>query len=172
MSGINKVILIGNLGKDPESKTTTSGALITNIAIATSESWKDKSTGEKVEKTEWHRVTFFNKQAEIVGQHFKKGSKIYVEGSLTTRKWQDEDGSDRYSTEIKGREFQFLDSKNTNTVSSEPAFERVPPQQPMNNGASGFGGGRAPQMQHPAVAMQSVQHQPVAADDFDDDIPF
>lgn len=106
--GVNKVILIGNLGADPEMKYMTSGTAIANLSLATNESWNDKTTGEKVEKTEWHRISFFGKPAEIIGEYAKKGSVLYVEGSISTRKWQDSDGNDKYSTEIKGREFQFL----------------------------------------------------------------
>jgi single-strand DNA-binding protein len=111
MRGVNKVILIGNLGQDPETKVMPSGGAVTNVRLATSESWKDKNTGEMQERTEWHTVVFFNRLAEIVGQYLTKGSKVYVEGSLRTRKWQDKDGSDRYSTEIVAKEMQMLDSK-------------------------------------------------------------
>lgn len=109
--GINKVILIGNLGKDPEVRYSASGTAMANITLATSESWKDKNSGEKVDKTEWHRVVFFKRLAEIAGEYLKKGSKIYIEGKLQTRKWQDKDGQDRYTTEIVGNEMQMLDSK-------------------------------------------------------------
>jgi len=109
--GINKVILVGNLGADPETKYMPSGQAATNLSVATSESWKDKTTGEQVEKTEWHRVVAFGRLAEIMGEYLKKGSKVYIEGSLQTRKWQDKEGSDRYTTEIKAREMQMLDSR-------------------------------------------------------------
>lgn len=111
MSGVNKVIIVGNLGKDPEVKHTANGVAVANITVATSETWKDKATGQQQEKTEWHRVVFFNRLAEIAGEYLKKGSKVYVEGSMETRKWQDKEGNDRYTTEIKGREMQMLDSK-------------------------------------------------------------
>ena len=117
--GINKVILIGNLGKDPETRYMPSGGAVTNVTVATSESWKDKKTGQQQERTEWHRVIFFNKLAEIVGEYLKKGSKVYVEGSLRTRKWQGQDGQDRYTTEIVAREMQMLDSRGAG--SGEPA---------------------------------------------------
>jgi len=110
MSGVNKVIIIGNCGNDPESRTMPNGNAVANASIATSETWKDKNTGEKQEKTEWHRVIFFNKQAEIVTQYVKKGSKLYVEGRLQTRSWE-QDGVKRYTTEIVASEFQFLDSR-------------------------------------------------------------
>lgn len=109
--GVNKVILIGNSGADPEVRYLPSGSAVANISLATSESWKDKQTGEANERTEWHRVVFFSRLAEIVGEYVRKGSKIYVEGSLRTRKWQDKNGQDRYTTEIVASEMQLLDSK-------------------------------------------------------------
>ena len=98
--GINKVILVGNLGNDPEHRVLPSGGAVTNISIATSETWKDKNTGQQQERTEWHRIVFFNRLAEIAAEYLRKGSKVYVEGSLRTRKWQDQNGTDRYSTEV------------------------------------------------------------------------
>ena len=109
--GINKVILVGNFGNEPELKSTTSGMPVLNISLATSDLWKDKNTGEQQERTEWHRIVFFNKLAEIVGQYTKKGSKVYVEGRLQTRKWTDSNNQDRYTTEIIASEMQMLDSK-------------------------------------------------------------
>ena len=109
--GVNKVILIGNLGQDPETKSLPSGSAVTNITVATTENWKDKQTGEKKEATEWHKVVFFDRLAEIAGQYLKKGSKVYIEGSLRTRKWQDKNGNDRYTTEVRATEMQMLDSK-------------------------------------------------------------
>ncbi|WP_444883695.1 single-stranded DNA-binding protein [Microbulbifer sp. PSTR4-B] len=110
--GINKVILIGNLGNDPETKYMPSGGAVTNISLATSESWKDKQTGQQQERTEWHRVVFFNRLAEIAGEYLRKGAKVYVEGSLRTRKWQDKNtGQDRYTTEIVASEMQMLDGR-------------------------------------------------------------
>lgn len=106
--GINKVILVGNLGQDPEVKYLPSGSAVANVSIATTDAWKDKQTGEMQERTEWHRVAFFGRLAEIVGEYLRKGSQVYVEGSLQTRKWQDKDGNDRYTTEIKAREMQML----------------------------------------------------------------
>jgi single-strand DNA-binding protein len=151
-SGINKVILIGNLGKDPEVKYMPSGDAVANITLATSESWNDKSTGEKKEKTEWHRVVFFGKLAEVVGQYCKKGSKIYVEGKLQTRKWQGQDGQDRYTTEVVVQGFngtmQMLDSRGGGEASYAPAQSSAP-------------------------AQQKPQAAPAMVDDgFDDDIPF
>jgi single-strand DNA-binding protein len=147
--GINKVILVGNLGKDPEIRYTASGAAIANITIATSESWRDKTSGEKQEKTEWHRVVFFSRLAEIVGEYLRKGSQVYVEGRLQTRKWQDKDGQDRYTTEIVANEMQML-------------------------GGRGDGGGQAPQgsgFRKPAAPAPT--QQPAVEEDFqDDDIPF
>ena len=145
--GINKVILIGNLGKDPETRYMPSGSAVTNVTVATSESWKDKQSGEKQERTEWHNVVFFNRLAEIAAEYLKKGSKVYIEGSLRTRKWQDKkSGTDRYSTEIVANEMQMLDSR---------------------------GGGSVAYSQDD-VSQKSAP-VPVAAggmDDFDDDIPF
>ena len=143
--GVNKVILVGNLGKDPEIRYMPSGGAAANITIATSESWKDKQTGEQKERTEWHRVVFFGRLAEIVGEYLKKGSQVYVEGSLRTNKWQDKSGNDRYTTEIIANEMQMLGSRSGGSTS----------YQPDNS---------APQSQAaPASA---------APDTFDDDIPF
>ena len=144
--GINKVILIGNLGADPEVRYSPSGAAVTNIRIATSESWRDKQTGEMNERTEWHRVVFFGKLAEISGEYLRKGSKVYIEGRLQTRKWQGQDGQDRFTTEVVANEMQMLDSR----------------------GEGGGGGGR------PQGSNQPEQSQSAPADEggFDDDIPF
>ncbi len=109
--GVNKVILIGNCVQDPETKYIPSGVAVTNMSVATSESWKDKETGQQQERTEWHKVVFFNRLAEISGEYLRKGAKVYIEGSLRTRKWQDQSGQDRYSTEIVASEMQMLDSK-------------------------------------------------------------
>jgi len=109
--GVNKVILIGNVGKDPEIRYSAGGGAITNLTLATSDSWKDKQTGEKQERTEWHRVSMFGRLAEIAGEYLKKGSKVYIEGALRTRKWQDASGADRYTTEIVANEMQMLDGK-------------------------------------------------------------
>jgi len=158
--GVNKVILIGNLGKDPEVKYFPSGGALCNVTIATSESWKDKQTGEQKERTEWHNVVFNNKLAEIAGQYLKKGSKVYVEGSLRTRKWE-KDGVDRYTTEILVQEMQMLDGK------------------PSSGGDSSGGGGysRSSSYERPGATTLSRQPPaaPPAADDSgfsDDDIPF
>ena len=109
--GVNKVIIVGNCGQDPETRFMPSGGAVTNLSIATSESWKDKNTGDQQERTEWHKVVFFNRLAEIAGEYVKKGSKLYVEGSLRTRKWQGQDGQDRFTTEIVASEMQMLDSR-------------------------------------------------------------
>ena len=149
--GINKVILIGNLGQDPEVRYTQGGSAVTTVSVATSESWKDKQTGEQQERTEWHRVVFFARLAEIVGEYLKKGSKVYVEGRLQTNKWQDKDGHDRYTTEIRAFEMQMLDSRGGG--SSGDFNQSAPPSSPTSKGQGG------------APASQP-------ADDFDDDIPF
>ena len=120
--GVNKVILIGNIGQDPEVKYLPSGGAVTNVSVATSEAWKDKNTGQAQERTEWHRVVFFNRLGEIASEYLRKGSKVYIEGSLRTRKWQAQDGSDRYTTEIVASEMQMLDGKGdsqTNTPNSQ-----------------------------------------------------
>jgi single-strand DNA-binding protein len=155
--GVNKVILIGNLGADPETRAMPSGATAANIRIATSESWKDKESGENKERTEWHNVVFFGRLAEIVGEYLKKGSKVYVEGSLRTRKWQDKEGNDRYSTEIVASEMQMLDSRG----SEGGAYGGG--QQTQNRGR------RAPPRQQPASDYGQGGDN---GNDFDDDIPF
>jgi single-strand DNA-binding protein len=155
--GVNKVILVGNLGKDPEVRYSPNGGAVANITIATSESWKDKTSGEKQEKTEWHRVVFFGRLAEIAGEYLKKGSQIYVEGRLQTRKWQDKEGKDRYTTEIVANEMQMLGSREGRGAPSE--FD-----QSSDEGQS-RSSNRAP-------AMSSSGGKPSAPSDFDDDIPF
>ena len=126
--GVNKVILVGNLGQKPDIRYTQTDSAVANLSLATSESWKDKETGEKKEKTEWHRIVYFGKLAEIAEQYLDKGSKVYVEGKLQTRKWQDKDtGADRYTTEIVGNELTMLDSKNSsgmNEMNESQNFER------------------------------------------------
>ena len=111
MAGINKVIIVGNLGQDPEIRTMPNGEAVANITVATGESWNDKNTGERREVTEWHRIVFYRRQAEVAGEYLRKGSKVYVEGRLRTRKWQDQNGQDRYITEIQGDVLQMLDSR-------------------------------------------------------------
>jgi single-strand DNA-binding protein len=148
--GINKVILVGNCGKDPETRYMPSGGAVTNVSIATSEGWKDKQTGETKERTEWHNVVFFNRLAEIAGEYLKKGSQIYVEGSLRTRKWQDKEGKDRYTTEIVANEMQMLGSRSGGgSDSNDYSQERT---------------SSSSSAREPAAAM--------AEDGFDDDIPF
>ena len=132
--GVNKVILIGNLGKDPEVRYMPSGGAVCNLTLATSESWKDKQTGEAQERTEWHKVTIYNKLAEIAGQYLQKGSKIYIEGSLQTRKWQDKEGKDNYTTEVIAREMQMLDGK----AGAQDGEARKPVSKPV--AASAFDG--------------------------------
>ena len=131
--GINKCILIGTLGADPETRYTSSNAAITNLRLATNESWKDKQTGEMQERVEWHRVSMFGRLAEIAAEYLRKGSKVYIEGSLQTRKWQAQDGTDRYSTEIKAREMQMLDGK-----SGQQPQQQARQQAPANTGGDDF----------------------------------
>ena len=151
MAGINKVILVGNLGAKPEIKYASNGNAISNLSVATSESWTDKSTGQKQERTEWHRVSLFGKLAEIAGQYLDKGSKVYVEGKLQTRKWQDQNGQDRYTTEVVVSGFngtlQMLDRRDDSSSStpSEDVTEKGPEKQSIT---------------------------PVSKDEFEDDIPF
>ena len=143
--GVNKVILVGNLGKDPEVRYMPNGNAVANITLATSESWKDKTSGEQQEKTEWHRVVMFRRLGEIAGEYLKKGSQVYIEGKLQTRKWQDKDGNDRYTTEIVANEMQMLGSR---------------------GGSANFSGESA------AAPAAKAAPAPAAAGDFDDDIPF
>jgi len=125
--GVNKVILVGNLGNDPEVRYANNGAAIANLSIATSESWKDRNTGEQQEKTEWHRVVMFNRLGEIAGEYLRKGSKVYIEGKLQTRKWQDQSGQDRYTTEIVANEMQMLDSRGDNVSQGGGGYQAAPP---------------------------------------------
>ncbi len=126
--GVNKVILIGNLGRDPETRYTPHGVAVTTVTIATSDVWKDKQTGEQQERTEWHRVVFFSRLAEIAAEYLKKGSRVYVEGSLRTNKWQDKTGQDRYTTEIIANEMQLLDSRSGSSATPPPdAYDTLPP---------------------------------------------
>lgn len=124
--GINKVILIGNLGIDPEVRYSQSGSAVTTLSVATTESWKDKQTGERQDRTEWHRVVCFNRLGEIAGEYLKKGSRVYIEGSLRTRKWQDQQGADRYTTEIVANDLQMLDSKSAGNYSGFESQEASP----------------------------------------------
>jgi single-strand DNA-binding protein len=134
--GINKVILVGNLGADPETRYTASGAAITNIRIATSESWRDKQSGETQERTEWHRVVFFNRLAEIAGEYLRKESQVYIEGSLRTRKWQGQDGQDRYTTEIVANEMQMLGGRGAD-AGARPAQSGFRDNKPAAKSQSG-----------------------------------
>lgn len=149
--GVNKVILVGNVGTDPEVRYLPNGNPVANLSVATSESWKDKQTGEKQERTEWHRIVFFNRLAEIVSEYVKKGSKLYVEGSLRTRKWQDQNGVDKYTTEIVGAEMQMLDSR---------------------GGAGGSNQYQPPQQAQQKAPQQATKETAPVVDNFDDDIPF
>jgi single-strand DNA-binding protein len=163
--GVNKVILVGNVGKDPETRYLPSGGAVTNLALATSESWKDKNTGQPQEKTEWHRIVFFNRLAEIVNEYVRKGSKLYVEGSLRTRSWE-QDGITRYATEIVANEMQMLDSRGAGGAGGmqDDQYGQDAQQAPQSTRQS------APQSRQPATSAPS---KPAADfDNFDDDIPF
>lgn len=160
--GINKVILVGNVGIDPDVRYLPNGNAVTTLSVATSESWKDKVTGEKQERTEWHRVVCFNRLGEIAGEYVRKGSKLYVEGSLRTRKWQDQQGQDKYTTEIIASDIQMLDSKGGNGGGSSANYEDIPQAQqsapaPHQN---------ANKQQQPSQAAHDAFEQ------LDDDIPF
>jgi len=174
--GVNKVILVGNVGGDPETKQLPSGGSVTNLTIATSEAWKDKNTGEKQERTEWHRVVFFNRLAEIVAQYTSKGSKLYIEGSLRTRQWE-QDGVKRYTTEIVASEMQMLDSKQGGgqqqgqyQPQQQQRQQQAPQQQQQRQSqASPHSNGN---MQEQQQQRQAQQQAPSFDDGFDDDIPF
>ena len=141
--GIIKVIIVGNLGADPDSRAMPSGNAVTNISVATSDSWNDRDTGEKQEKTEWHRVVFFNRLAEIAAQYLKKGSQVYVEGKLQTRKWEDKEGNERWTTEVVANQMQMLGDRMSNDMSNDNAS-----------------------------SSQSSSDNDFSTDEFDDDIPF
>lgn len=164
--GINKVILIGNIGQDPEVKYMPSGGAVTNVSVATSETWKDKNTGQPQERTEWHRVVFFNRLGEIAGEYLRKGSKVYIEGSLRTRKWQAQDGSDRYTTEIVASEMQMLDGRGDNAGAGQGmgaaaamgAFDQTPQySNGPESGGYGQGGGGYNQPAQGGYAQQPAQ---------------
>jgi single-strand DNA-binding protein len=155
--GVNKVILVGNLGKDPETRYMPSGSAVTNLTLATSESWKDKQTGEQQDRTEWHKIAMFGRLAEIAAEYLRKGSQIYVEGKLRTRKWQDKEGKDRYTTEIVADEMQMLGSKGGGGASAGAGAAAGA----GSSGAAASGGGRA-----------AVNDSGGPPGDFDDDIPF
>ena len=157
--GVNKVILVGNLGQDPETRYLPSGGAVTNVSIATSETWKDKNSGQMQERTEWHRVVFFNRLAEIAGEYLKKGTKVYVEGSLRTRKWQDQSGNDRYTTEIVGNEMQMLDARGGSGSGSDDGF-------------GGYDQMPEAQMSSPSSSSSGGSQSSPAGSDFEDDIPF
>ena len=145
--GVNKVILVGTLGQDPDTRYTPSNAAVANLSIATNESWKDKQTGEQKEKTEWHRVVMFNRLAEIATEYLRKGSQVYIEGKIQTRKWEDKDGNDRYTTEIVANEMQMLGGRSAG-----------------NTGSTSMNSNSSEEISSPKNTQEN--------DDFDDDIPF
>jgi single-strand DNA-binding protein len=153
--GVNKVILVGNLGADPETRYTAGGSAVTNVRVATTDSWRDKQSGEQQERTEWHRVVFWGRLAEIAAEYLRKGSQIYVEGRIQTRKWQGQDGQDRWTTEIVGNEMQMLGSRGGASSSPPPDFDSGA----SSGGGSGSSGG-------------SSSKKAETVEDFDDDIPF
>jgi len=161
MAGVNKVIIVGNLGNDPEIRPMPNGEAVANITVATSESWNDKNTGERREVTEWHRIVFYRRQAEVAGEYLRKGSKVYVEGRLRTRKWQDQNGQDRYTTEIQGDVLQMLDSRaDRQSGGYAPAAQPSYPSQAPS----------APTAPRATPASKPAAEPPM--DNFDDDIPF
>lgn len=169
--GINKVILVGNLGQDPEVRYMPSGGAVTNISVATTESWKDKQTGQQQDRTEWHRIVFFNRLAEIAGEYLKKGSQVYIEGKLQTRKWQDQSGQDRYTTEIVANEMQMLGGRAG--MGGDQGY--APNQQPAAAPQQSYGQPQAAPQSAPAAPQNAPAAQPAtppSMDSFDDDIPF
>ena len=162
--GVNKVILVGNLGQDPEVRYTANGAAVANITVATSEQWTDKQSGQKQEKTEWHRVVLFGRLGEIAGEYLRKGSQVYLEGKLQTRKWQDQSGQDRYTTEIVANEMQMLGGRSGAAPGGGAADYNNQDFGGSRPASAPQGGGRAAPSQPPAGSSNF--------DDFDDDIPF
>ena len=166
MASINKVILIGNLGRDPEVRYTPNGSAICNVSVATTRNWKDKTSGDKVEETEWHRVVFYDRLAEIAGEYLKKGRPVYVEGRLKTRKWQDKEGKDVYTTEVIATEMQLLGGR-----------EGMGGGDAMDDRGDNRGESRAPAARSAAPAQRPAPTKPASKtatgfDDMDDDIPF
>ena len=149
MAGVNKAIIVGNLGRDPEVRYSASGNAIANVTVATTDSWKDRQSGERQERTEWHRVVFFNRLAEIVAEYLKKGSQVFIEGRIQTRKWEDKDGNERWTTEIVANEMQMLGSRGGGGMQGGPADDSGAAPAPGGGGSSGF-----------------------SDSEFDDDIPF
>jgi len=170
MASVNKVIIVGNLGADPETRYMPSGDAVTNIRVATTDRWKDKASGEMKEATEWHRIAFFGRLAEIAGEYLKKGSQVYVEGSLRTRKWQDKEGQDRYSTEIRGDVMQMLGPR---AGSGEPREPREPAGQRAEAKAAEGRAAEGRADEGKAVEAKSAARKPAGKfDDMEDDIPF
>ncbi len=169
MASVNKVIIVGNLGRDPETRYMPNGEAVTNIAVATTESWKDKNSGEKKEITEWHRITFYRKLAEIAGQYLKKGSQVFVEGRLQTRKWTDKENVERYTTEIIADSMQMLGSRQGmgGGAAMEDDYSSAPPVR-QGAPAGGGGGGAAAATSAPRQAVRPAPN----FSDMDDDIPF
>ncbi|MDD2171295.1 single-stranded DNA-binding protein [Glaesserella parasuis] len=172
MAGVNKVIIVGNLGNAPDMRTMPNGDAVATLSVATSESWNDKMTGERREVTEWHRIVFFRRQAEVAGQYLRKGSKVYVEGKLKTRKWQDQNGQDRYTTEIQGDVLQMLDSRSGdqgggwNQTPTDYNQDGYTDSYDQNNNVNGGNATRPRPTPKPAAQAEPPM------DNFDDDIPF
>jgi len=188
MASVNKVILVGNLGADPETRYTAGGTAVSNIRIATSDNWNDKQTGERQERTEWHKVVFFNRLAEVVQQYLRKGSQVYIEGSIRTQKWQDQNGQDRYTTEIVANTMQMLGSRQDAMAGSYTPAPPAPAQNyaPAPNAPMSAPPATAPMSAPPPatapmaapppavapMAAPAAGNTPPANNDFDDDVPF
>ena len=175
MASVNKVTIIGNLGKDPEVRYSPDGGAIANLAIATTSSWKDKASGEKKEETEWHRVVFYGRTAEVAGEYLKKGRSVYVEGRLKTRKWTDKEGQERYTTEIVGDQMQMLGSREGGGGGGGGSYGEGDSSGGSQGGGGGYGGrsNAAPSRAPAAASSGGAAKKPAANfDDMDDDIPF
>ena len=168
MASINKVILIGNLGRDPEVRYTPSGAAVCNVSVATTRNWKDKSSGDKVEETEWHRVVFYDRLAEIAGEYLKKGRPVYVEGRLKTRKWQDKDGKDNYTTEIVAEQMQLLGGRPQGDQQGQGGMSNSAPRPQQSRPQPS----QQPQRESRPAPQQAAPQPAPDFDSFDDDIPF
>lgn len=185
MAGVNKVIIVGRLGNDPEMRTMPNGDAVANISVATSEVWNDKTTGERREVTEWHRIVLFRRNAEVAGQYLRKGSQVYVEGKLKTRKWQDQNGQDRYTTEIQGDSLTMLGGRNdseggfSGNQGGQSNWNQAPKSNTYNQGGysdnyaqpNNFNGSAPAPKSQPQAKSKAPQAEP-PMDNFDDDIPF
>ncbi len=171
MASVNKVIIVGNLGRDPEIRYTPNGSAVCNVGIATTRAWKNKDSGDKAEETEWHRVVFFDKLAEIAGEYLKKGRSVYVEGRLKTRKWTDKDGVEKYTTEIVATDMQMLGSREGMGGGAASAGDEGP-SSGYGEGVGSSSGARAPASRPASAANRPAAKSSTGFDNMDDDIPF